>query len=216
MDSRNSIKVIAFVLALLCTYLVMCIKFTSGYEHSKLSGIDDNRRIPLWYPYEIAERYGEYDLHDWREYSDKFCCENGITCGEDALWNILRFNMTSNMIYGVKGKREDCRTTVFEAGCSSNKFSETSYFLFVKGSRSIVLFTKEAEFVKECRKYGVNEMELFDFDENFRQYCLKDKSPSPVNVVKYAIDKRLSLGEFIALVIIWCIFFAVFKICIIS
>jgi hypothetical protein len=120
------------------------------------------------------------------------------------------------MIYGVRGKREDCDSTVFNAGHSSNRFCEESYFLFVKDNRLIMYFTEESELVKECRKNGVNVIELHDFDENFRRHCLNDKSPSLVNVAKYAIDKGLRMGELVAIVIIWGVFWAIFTMCITS
>ena len=116
-----------FILFPICLYVIGWYKFSAGYEHAQHL-IDDNRRIPLWYPYEISEFGDDVRLSDhWDE----------VNAGQDSrrksarreeLDGIVAFQIQSNVVCGVSRGKDGVRSLPNYVQSSI----PTNYFVFVQ------------------------------------------------------------------------------------
>ena len=161
--------------------------------------IDDNRRIPLWFPYELSEcDFGEnVMLGTWtnNNVSHALCCATSRL--ELALLSsdgIYSFRVQDNVLCGKRQLRDS-----MTGDCFGRR-----YFIFSTNYVSLKNFESEAAYLKECASYGIDGTRLENFDSNFNAYWSNKGKITPIRVYKSFLRSGFSRSEGI------CLFFLAF------
>jgi len=181
-------------------YCAASTHYHSSFEHAQYM-IDNNRRIPLWYPWEISEDHFEDGarLVDWRSYSsggignvDKLDLQQ---LAVSRVRGVKFFNVGTNFIYGVIGGDVSIDPEMTNRGYSQR------YFLFVKGLECPSYFNKKEIFLSCCMTNGIDDVKFKSFNENFATYFNDDGSMS--SVWNYWLSCGITHGQLIKMVLIW-------------
>ena len=182
-----------FILFPICLYVIGWCKFSCGYEHAQYL-IDDNRRIPLWYPYEISESYGDVTLSNLWEAANADQNSRQRPVMRERLDGIAAFQVQSNAVCGVFHVKDRDRSS---AGRDQSSVP-TNYFVFVQEKLSC--FEDERMYLAECARLGIDGRKRMSFEENFLDYCKREAPATPFNVLTYTFS-HLSGGELIAAIL---------------
>ncbi len=171
--------------------------YSARFEGAK-SMIDSNRRIPLWFPYEISEQYGtNAAIGEW-DYTIKKeprVITGAVSRVDMALMrpdHIEAFTFNEGAICGIKELQD------FPTGEALG----TRYFLFSTNHVSVKYFLSENEYLDECARYGLNGAELCDFAENFYRFWSGRGKCSIKRVVQAFCRTGFDVGEISLLAIL--------------
>lgn len=188
-----------FILFPICLYVIGWCKFSRGYEHAQYL-IDGNRRIPLWYPYEISEFYDDVRLSDLWDEVNAGPNSRRKSVQREKLDGIVAFQVQSNVVCGVFHVKDRGRSSADRVQSSV----PTNYFVFVQEKLSC--FEDERLYLTECAGLGIDGRKRMSFEENFLDYCKREVPATPFNVLTYTLS-HLSGGELIAvllcLIVLW-------------
>ncbi len=178
----------------ICLYLIGLVKFWDEFEHAQYL-IDDNRRIPLWFPHEISECYGTVKLsHSWFSIYGKGKCI-GNEVASLSLSNITKFQIAGNIVCGIFGGENGGG----DLKCHDRQSSGSCYFLLAKNA--LQCFENEGAYLAECSRHGIDGKDCASFEENFREFKKREKSPTPWNVLCNVLVHGLTPGELMACII---------------
>lgn len=192
---RSIIMLLCFTIAVV---LSICSMYLSRYEGAK-SVIDENRRIPLWYPYEISEVDSGTNVMiiKWNEYGT--ITEHIITNPTSRIDVALQIpeHIETFSIYGeiVCGKRE-------LRDRSTGEMLGSRYFIFTANREAVDYFQSEVEYLNSCRMLGIDGLSLNNFTENYQRFWNGCGKCSITRIVESFCRTGFSKGELILLAVL--------------
>ena len=205
MNARKSIiTMLSLTVAMAISILSM---YSSRYEGAK-SVVDENRRIPLWYPYEISEsEFGtNVMIVKWNEYGTvtEHIITNPMSRTDVALAipeHIKTFSLDEGVVCGKRDLWD--RTTGESLG--------SRYFLFAANRGDVDYFHSEEEYLNNCRLYGIDGSKLGNFTENYSKFWDGCGKCSVMRIVKSFGRTGFSSGEAILLSVLMFFWFRAFQ-----
>lgn len=155
---KNAIIFIFSISCLIC--LTSCeYKAKKGPPKSFLSYdyYDEWKRIPLVFPFEINDFYGNTEISRW-EYYKHPPRSSADEKSPMQITKIHRFAVTNGYLFGEH-----------DTGCvwPSN---ELEYFVFSLTQTNVIRFSDKIEFVRYCATFGGDIKQLRPFEEQWKLY----------------------------------------------
>lgn len=207
---KKAIKPICLLLAMIALTIFSILEMYAARYEGAQTVIDDERRIPLWFPYELAEsEFGDnIALYNWNAYEDndlwECCVTDEVSRLQFALmlpnW-IDSFGMNENVVYGKRTLR-DAATRV----CLGER-----YFLFATNFVAMKNFETMDEYMRECSAYGVDGAKRASFAENFDVYWSGPGRTTPSRIMRSFLRSGFSKGEMVFLVFVALLWFCAIR-----
>ena len=189
---------------LVIVYLSLSAKYASEYGNGQYL-IDDEERIPLWYPYELRKTSEGVKLNDWRDYSNSL----PPFMNRPVLWGrpdkpapridgkgvvgILKFNSCAEAVFG------EFRRTREQGECSIWRMKPMhGFFLFTSEMDDLKIYTDEGTYLSDCRIHGLDGSKLQTFDEKFAEFLRLRGEPTILDFIRNLVTEGVSLGDLLS------------------
>lgn len=155
--------------------LFFCLEAKFGRDFANAQYVcDNNRRIPLWYPYEMCENYGTIELAYWSGFrNDGVLLEGSRPADVDSTQpvsqlanGILDFQIGKNVVCGTR----EVRLHNSWEHCEDNPVTGIYYFLFATNMNAVACIENEMEYLRLCSSYGIDGKIRSRFEENFKDF----------------------------------------------
>ena len=212
---RRLVKTLGALLFLFSMfYYAMYANYSRGYEHARYM-IDDDRRLPLWYPYQLLKRahpiekgWDGMEINDWRIYfsgpEDKpFAWKrSNYLAPSVTLKNILRVNTASNVVCGVFEDNKNDNGSMMAN-------SRRRLFLFASGMPEIRFYDDEDAFVLDCAKCDIDGRDLKSFEDCYGTFVSSEENMGVgdvfCDVLKYPYVSGITFDDLLLLLFVFLI-----------
>ena len=118
---------------------------------------DDCKRIPLAFPFEITDSYGNVQFNSWEYYVNP--SKDPVEANSPmSLTHIMRFAQTNDYLFG-----EHDTGWVTPSG-------ELRYFVLSLANTNLLFISDRKDFVRHCATFGGDTEQMRPFEEQWKAY----------------------------------------------
>ena len=207
---KKVVKPICLLLTVIALTIFSILEMYANRYEGAQTVIDDERRIPLWFPYELAEfEFGnKIVLYNWNAYEDNYLCEYCVTGEVSRLQFALMlpnwidsFGMNEHVVYGKRTLRDT----------ATREYLGERYFLFATNLVAMKNFETMDDYIRECSAYGVDGAKTASFDENFDAYWSGPGRTTLCRIMRSFLRSGFSKGEMLFLAFVALLWFYAIK-----